>query len=87
MFHAIHHFCANSSALAFPNGLFHGYTNANANVYVLPQNEGALDRHLLNSQIIILRVSFRNLLLRAACVVVPLDLAMSSFLVFLFLLE
>ena len=32
-------FFSNSSFLAFPNGFFHGCTFANANAYVLPQND------------------------------------------------
>ena len=29
----------NANALVFPNGFFHSCTTANANVYVLPQND------------------------------------------------
>ena len=35
---SISYSASSSSALAFPNGFFHGCTIANANVYVLPQS-------------------------------------------------
>ena len=39
MCHAMPFFFSNSSALAFPDGFFHGCIIANANVYALPQND------------------------------------------------